>query len=241
MQRFVDVDGLFNIRDIGGYPAAGGTTRWGVLFRGSRFDLLSDLAQSQVAALGLRTVIDLREDKELLTEPTGGLDAETVSHLVPIYRGRLSFEGFDDLEHLYDVVLELAAPEFVEILEHLAAPDALPALVHCTAGKDRTGLAIGLLLCLLGVDDETVVADYGLTETSYTPELREKWSARAAAVGVDAQRLALMIGSPPDLFLRVLATLRQKYGTVEEYLLAHGLRPATVDALRAALVEPSGA
>lgn len=108
--------------------------------------------------------------------------------------------------------------------------------MHCTAGKDRTGLLIALVLCLLGVDEETVAADYALTEGAYSAERRAEMLARAEAVGVNAQRVALMIGSPPEALAAVLTCLREKYGSIGAYLLAHGARPESLAALRERLV-----
>ena len=79
-ERFVDVDGLFNVRDIGGYPVArGGVTRWGLLYRGCRPCGLSELARQEVGALGLRTVLDLREVAEVDKEPSTALRPRIVS------------------------------------------------------------------------------------------------------------------------------------------------------------------
>jgi protein-tyrosine phosphatase len=235
-ERFVEVDGLFNVRDIGGYPVAGGgVTRWGLLYRGCQPCGLSALAQRQVAGLGLRTVLDLREVAEVGKEPSTALGITVVSN--PIYRGRMDFEVLADLETLYLTALEVGAAEFITALEHLTGPEALPALVHCTAGKDRTGLLIALVLCLLGVDEETVAADYALTEAAYSAERRAEMFARAEAVGVAAQRVALMIGSPPETLASVLTRMRAKYGSIEAYLLAHGARPETLAALRERLIQ----
>ena len=101
----------------------------------------------------------------------------------------MDFEAVPDLETLYLRVLDIAGPEFVAVLDALAEPEALPALVHCTAGKDRTGLVAALLLLVLGVDEETVAADYALTESAYSAERRAEMLARAEAVGVSASGL----------------------------------------------------
>jgi protein-tyrosine phosphatase len=118
---------------------------------------------------------------------------------------------------MYLYIVERSAPGIVELLELLGRPNAAPALVHCTAGKDRTGLTIALLLELLGVPRATIVADYVASNNGLLGRIRSAISA--------------------PLLEQTFAALDQRYGSPRGYLDAHGLTEATVTALRAELIE----
>jgi protein-tyrosine phosphatase len=238
--RFVTVAGLHNLRDVGGYPATGGgTTRWGLLLRGGALDELSTTAHESMAEFGLRTIIDMREDKELRGLPESVFPAGVTNHRSPLYRGRLSIAAMETLQEVYTEILQLCGPEIAAVLEVLAGPEALPAVVHCSAGKDRTGLVIGLLLSAIGVPDGIVAQDYGMTESAYSEDERERMIRKGLQMGANATKIDELMGSPPAVMLEMLAWLRANYGSVEGYLLAGGLRPQSLDALRDALVEPA--
>lgn len=238
--RFLDMAGLHNFRDIGGYRTAdGGTTRWGLVLRAGQLNEISESAHPQIAEFGLRTIIDLREDRELAKLPPSVYPAGLTLHRHPLYHDRIALGDIDDLAVLYTQILDRCADTVTAALEYLAAPGALPALVHCSAGKDRTGLIIGLLLSALGVSDEVVAEDYAVTESAYTGEYRERMIRKGLALGAKATRIEHLIGSPPETMRAALAGLRAQHGSVETYLLDGGLRPASLAALRAALVEPA--
>ncbi len=235
--RFVVVEGLHNLRDVGGYAVTGGgTTRWGLLYRGGALEDLGAASHARLAGIGLRTIVDMREDTELADLPASVFPAGVAAHRNPLYRARISLADMDSLEEIYLEILRICGPEIAAVLEVLAAPDALPALVHCSAGKDRTGLVIGLLLSVLGVPDEAVAQDYGITETVWTDSERERMTRKGLAMGAKATRIKELMGSPPAVLHATLAWLRAEYGSVEAYLLAGGLRPESLATLRERLV-----
>jgi protein-tyrosine phosphatase len=127
----------------------------------------------------------------------------------------------------------------VSTLEILAAPGALPGLVHCRAGKDRTGMVIAMALSAVGVPDDTLAEDYGLTETTYTDEIRATYAAEAVTMGVRTSRVGALMGSPPVALRTALGVLRARHGSVRQYLLDQGLAPESLEALRKALVQPA--
>jgi protein-tyrosine phosphatase len=238
--RFLDMPGLHNLRDIGGYPTADGRTlRWGLVLRAGQLNEMTTAAHPRMTALGLRTVIDLREDPELAKLPESVYPEGITIHRHPLYRDRIALGDIDDLGVLYDQILDRCADTVTAALEILAAPGARPALVHCSAGKDRTGLIIALLLSVLGVADEIVAEDYAITERAYTGDYRERMIRKGLALGAKATRIEHLIGSPPETMRAALDGLRVRYGSVERYLLDGGLRPEALAALRAALVEPA--
>ena len=174
--RTLTLTGVYNFRDLGGYRAAGGrTVRWHTLFRA---DGLGRLTPEDVEALrpyGLRTVVDLRMAHELEDVGRFPVDAYPVTfhHLSVMDRTWDREEAAiahlppaDFLHTRYTDMLLEAGPRYADALRLLAATDALPAVFHCAAGKDRTGLLAMLVLGSLGVDREDIVEDYALTSVT---------------------------------------------------------------------------
>ncbi|HEY2834418.1 MAG TPA: tyrosine-protein phosphatase [Sporichthyaceae bacterium] len=235
--RLRRVAGLHNLRDLGGYSVTGGgRTRWGLLFRGGIIGALSPHTEAEMLALGLRTVVDLRDPDELVA-PQLDEDASLTAHRNPIYIERIGAWQAESLEALYGQILTVCAAEIAAAVEMLAAPGALPGLVHCSAGKDRTGLVIGILLSALGVPDDVVAEDYARTEQLITPEDRERMLAKAASMGLSDERAQMLMGSPPHVMQASLDAMRETHADARSYLLAHGVRPESLDALRTALVD----
>ena len=119
------------------------------------------------------------------------------------------------------------------MLAALAAPDALPAVVNCTAGKDRTGLIVALLLGLAGVPEETIVADYALSGICLAGVYLDEARERAESQGFSYNLLVLC---DPDFMRVTLAHLKARYGGIEAYARATGLGDAEIHRLRRAMV-----
>ncbi|MFV0259857.1 MAG: tyrosine-protein phosphatase [Acidimicrobiales bacterium] len=238
--RLLRLDGTFNTRDLGGIPLAGGTLGRGRVLRSDGLHGLSDADRSLLADLGLRTVVDLRSAEEQAERPSAlaGLDAELVS--LPVFAGRMEPKPGETrtLRNAYATMIEACAAPLVEAVETLARPGALPALVHCTAGKDRTGVVVALTLDLLGVADELIIGDYAVSAGFLGPAfVAHVGLDRPAGAdgGNDEATMADMLSSPPELIRDTLNDVRRRYGSVEQYLLDHGLDAGTPDRLRAAL------
>jgi protein-tyrosine phosphatase len=241
--RRLSLHGATNFRDIGGYPVAGrGTTRWGAVYRSDAPHRLSAHDLVAVARLGLRVSYDLRTAAEherapailptgvrRASLPIGGTAAQRRA-----LAGHLAEVPEDFLPQVYLTMADRDAGTFGRLLTALAAPGGLPALVHCTAGKDRTGIAMALLLTVLGVGEPDVLDDYELSAAHYTaPRL-----ARLAARGVDVTGYDRVLDAPRPVMAALLAALRERHGTVESYLTRHaGVSPATLAALRDRLVQ----
>lgn len=223
----IDIDGTFNLRDVGGLPlAAGGTIRSGLLYRGDSLDTLSAAGIVALRKLNLRTIIDLREPAEY--RGRDALADDVHYEQIPILRDRLDYVDYEDIDQLYTAIIDVVGTEIAAVISRLAEPKAFPALVHCTAGKDRTGLVVGLLLAVLGVPDGAIAANYALTEVNFTAEAKARVLKRAAEAGLPAQKLAVMVGSPPQLMLEVLEHVRSSHGSVAGYLTDHGLPESAI-------------
>lgn len=244
--RHLAVDGTLNFRDVGGYPVAGGgRVRWRMLLRSDGLHRLGPGAGEVLAGLGLRTVLDLRTDGE------SGLAPSPVDELARL--GALTMQVSligDDLDELpgqlgqiYDFIVDRRGAQIGAAVCALARPGALPALVHCSAGKDRTGIVVGLVLAAMGVPDQVIVADYALSSLYLDPGRTPVIGQLSQGTGLSGEMLAALLASPPELMLGVLDRARRRGGSIAGYLAGHGVSDDELAALRAALLtggEPNG-
>ena len=239
-----DLAGTYNLRDTGGYPAAGGTTRWGKLFRSDALHQLTEESRDRFAGLGITLVVDLRDDQELVASPSRleGLDVTTVHS--PIFSGAApaAVEGVT-LDGLYQMMVADYGLSLADAVRQIARSGGRNVLVHCTAGKDRTGLVVALALRAAGVERDSVIVDYAASNAN----LRGEWSTlmleRVAAGGVPAspELERLITASPPELIAAMLDLIEDGFGSAAAYLEAHGLTADDLQLLREVLVEPPAA
>ena len=241
--RLIPLDGPANFRDLGGYETEDGRhVRTGRVFRSDSLSYMSDDdVQHVMEVLGVRTVIDLRGHGEVSKFTHGPLGAVgvRVSH-IPIIDETRPPPDWEDargkpLDHLYLLMLERFADRFIAVLRLIADDEAQPLVFHCAAGKDRTGLVAMLVLALLGVDPDVIAADYGMTDERM-PLLLERHQARAtegAIAEVAEQHYAVDVAA----MRAVIERLTTEYGSIEGYVLAHGLEPGAVAALRTSLLD----
>lgn len=166
------LEGTPNFRDLGGLPTVDGrVTRHGVLFRSSALEELSSRdVRLLIDDIGLRTVIDLRSADDRETAPSL-LDTPVRYINLPISRGGpttslerpMGADGRVDMPRIYGMYLEMSAPSISEIVAELTS-GATPAVFHCAAGKDRTGVVAAILLSAVGVTRDAVIADFMDTE-----------------------------------------------------------------------------
>jgi protein-tyrosine phosphatase len=232
-RRRIELAGLFNLRDVGGYPVAGGgTVRWRTLFRSDALHRLEPAGVAAVTGLGLRTVVDLRTQLEvdLGPSPVGG----RVSH-IPVLTGDL--QGLPlELGALYRHFVEECGEQIAAAIAELCGDDAMPALVHCSAGKDRTGVVVALVLAVLGVPDDVIAADYALSAGYLDPGQTPVIGQLRASTGLGDDLISALLSSPRQLILDVLDMIRERAGSVDGYLRGHGLTDAALGRLRAALI-----
>jgi protein-tyrosine phosphatase len=234
--RRIELAGMLNMRDVGKYPVAGGgSVRWRALLRSDALHQLDADGLAVLAGLDLRTVLDLRTEPETQAARSmlDGLTAR-VAH-VSILRGDLQALPLE-LEAIYRYMVVECADAIAEAISALCAADALPALVHCSAGKDRTGIVIALVLAVLGVPDEIIAADYALSSRYLDPDSTPAIGQLQASTGLGDSLTRPLLISPPRLILEVLSWVRAAGGSVEGYLLGHGLRRAELDQLRSGLL-----
>ncbi|TQS46016.1 tyrosine-protein phosphatase [Cryptosporangium phraense] len=231
--RRLPLPGTYNVRDAGGYATAdGGTVRTGLLIRADGLAGLDDEGRATLADLGVRTVIDLREGAEV------EIAADALGDLPVTYRHLPAFAGLDarerpkSLADAYNLMVDQCGDALAGIVGALAEPGALPAVVHCTAGKDRTGTVIAIVHALLGVSPTDIETDYAMTAENLSTGFADKIRATMPAGEHTDAMLKDMLDCPPELIRATLARI----GNVEEYLVAHGLDRAAVARLREELV-----
>jgi protein-tyrosine phosphatase len=237
-RRRLRVQGTLNFRDVGGYEVrGGGITAWRTLFRSDALHRVDDDGSDAIAELGLKTVIDLRILEELMIAQSPLSDfADRGTRTL-----HLSLVGNDfselppELDGVYSYLVDNRGPAIGSAIRHLAAPGALPGLVHCTAGKDRTGLVIAFTLAALGVPDEVIAADYALSSMYLSDDVAVIGQISADS-GLSEELTEAMMASPPELMISTLDRARAKGGSIAGYLASNGVTEADLAALRAALV-----
>jgi hypothetical protein len=231
---------LFNFRDIGGYPGVDGrAVRWRRLFRSDSLHRLDGVDREAFTALGVRTVVDLRRPYEVTRlGRVPEYDGLAYHHIHPEHAEwhEAGFAEGEPLERwLADRYLDLArdgAAGIGRALAVVADPDAAPVVVHCVAGKDRTGVVCALTLSLLGVADDDIAEDYALSTAASAAFTAWVRSEHPDAPALPTQYLA----SPAGAMNGFLAGLRDRYGSIEEYVAEAGLTAGQVDAMRAHLL-----
>jgi len=224
----IPVPGTYNFRDVGGLPARTGVVRERVLFRSDGLFRLGDAGKAELRDLGVGIVIDLRDDNEARSMPDDldGLDVEVLR--LPVFEGSGASQGMAgiSLDALYERIVTQHSGVVVSALREIASAGDRSVVVHCTAGKDRTGIVVALALLAVGVDREAVIDDYARTEANLAGEWLEGMVAVIAKYGVpDSPELrTLMGGSPREAIEGALDTVERAHGSVREYLLASGLR-----------------
>lgn len=189
---------------------------------------------AQLAELELRAVIDLREPEEAAGAPVG-LPAGCRAVAVPLYCGPVPLAR--PLAEVYRMLLEARSSRLVAALSAIAETLPDPVLVHCKAGKDRTGLVIALLLEACAVPRALVLEDYQRSATGLGPDYRSQMT-RALTRELGAQHpllpaaLELHLDSPAQALAVALDGLVADYGSVAGYLLAKGLEPGQLEKLR---------
>jgi len=232
-ERLIPLDGTHNFRDFGGYATRDGrSVRWGMLYRS---DDLAELNEADVATfrkLGIRWLCDFRTGPERSADvdrlpPSGGPVVEnltiTAANLGDLRERVLSGADEDYAQLLREANREFvtnAADRFETLFDRLADPRNLPALIHCTAGKDRTGLAAALVLVSLGVPRETVYRDYLLTN-HYAREHIERTLLLirfASFFRTDPEQVRPLLDVRREYLEAAFTAIEAHYGSVERYL-----------------------
>jgi protein-tyrosine phosphatase len=232
-RRSVVVDGCYNVRDLGGLPGAETTsTMWGHLFRADGPDDLTEAGRSAVKALGVATVVDLRRPDE--RGSTQFLDV-VVSLPIEDAPGDLSpaaLGTYNDLGRRYHD-MALGAPTAVATLfDVLAERGGRPILIHCAAGKDRTGIMVALILSALGVDDASIAWEYALSHAPVTTRRSAILERDPQAYAKYGSLSAVIFGAVAETMTAFLERVTTVHGSTESFLRDCGVTTGTLARVR---------
>lgn len=230
--RLIDLEGSFNFRDVGGYRAANGRRlRWRLLFRADGLHRLTTSDLAQLGGLGIRTVIDLRTQGEV--KDRGRIEwpsAVLAYHHLPMMdvlperdQYRTDWIRSEDIAAQYADILRTGRPTIAQALTVLADPASYPAVYHCMAGKDRTGILSAIILGLLGVSDEDILADYALSGAAMVRMLEWLRETQPEALAALGDRTSAVVTAAPETMALFLERFRREHGSFPEYASALGL------------------
>lgn len=233
--------GVVNLRDVGGLLTTGGLRlREGRLLRSASLSGASPAAIEALHELGILDVLDLRAAWEI--DEVGPVPGRFRVHRLDLVPDAVRAHAHDLLRRgglpaYYAHILDAAAPQLVRLVETVAGvPEGV--LIQCGAGKDRTGVAVAVVLDLLGVDDHTIGEEYARTEgelSTLRGRLRLTPGYEQALRSLPPQ----VMRAPAEAITTSLGALRRRSGSVLDHLVPAGLRTDTVDRLRDRLLTPS--
>jgi protein-tyrosine phosphatase len=247
--RLVPFEACFNFRDLGGYETREGrTVRWGRIYRSDTLHRLTPPDITVLEGLGLRAIIDLRAGDEIADH--GGLPTGVVGpdwHHRPLVASMVLRPGNEQALPAGVEALDAAPGEgymrfvgdgemAVSVLSLVAESDG-PAVFHCTAGKDRTGVIAAMILDLLGVSDETIAQDYMLTaqtgkrSSAWISENEPEFAAFLAQIPRERRKVR------PDPVLGFLERVRSEHGSVAALVESRGMTRAQIETFRSDLLE----
>ncbi len=222
-QRLLPLQGAYNVRDLGGYRTAHGTTvKQGKVFRSGDLNRLTEDDLAQLAAIPIRAYIDFRTADEIAAAPDRAPSTLRKAFDLPIAPGSLmdlarmnTGRGGEMMEQANEVLVRDFQESYSDFFSILLKDENAPVLFHCSAGKDRTGFAAMLFLAALGVDRDTILQDYMLSEEY----LRDKYAAKIKK----EPYLEAFYTVRPSYLIAALAVIDKEYGGIDNYL-THNLR-----------------
>ncbi|MFC0674632.1 tyrosine-protein phosphatase [Brachybacterium hainanense] len=236
------IPGTYNARDVGGAPLeSGGAVATGVLLRADALAAVTDEGVRRMQELGVRTVVDLRTTQERTAFPDrhpAGADVLALSVLegaLPVGPGVAPRTEIPGMDAVYALMLEHGGSAFAEIARRVSRTvEGESVLVHCTAGKDRTGVSVALLLEAVGTRRDAVLDDYELSQSQLAGEWAERMIRGMVADGApDTPQLRILVTETPrEVLATALAAVDETHGGAAAYLQAHGLTDEELAALR---------
>ena len=252
-ERRVALEGSVNFRDLGGYETADGhRVKWGRVFRSDNLGRISDRDVCFLQRMGIRLVCDFRTPAEAKKLPDRFPRGTESRHLaLPIRHGE--FDPADTFERIkkgdiawmteqymvegYIKNIDNFAPVWSTLVTSLADGSNRPLVFHCTGGKDRAGMGAALILLSLGVPEQTVVRDHGLSNQYIAPVL-ERIYDQIRSHGVDPQQVAPYFTAPKPAIVAAVRHLRQTYGSATDYLVDKaGVDAKIIEQLKKDLLE----
>jgi len=252
-ERRVSLEGSVNFRDLGGYETADGRrVKWGLVFRSDNLGRLTDRDVAFLQRMGIRLVCDFRTPAEAEKLPDRFPRDGPAKYLhLPIRHGEFdpanTFERIQkgDIEWMteefmiksYIKNIDTFAPMWSTLFNCLSDRSSRPIVFHCTGGKDRAGVCAALILLTLGVPEETVITDHGLSNV-YVAGVLERIYARIRSAGVDPRQVSSYFTAPRNAIVAFIDNIQQTYGSAAGYLRKKaGIEQKVIDQLKKDLLE----
>ena len=247
------LSGALNFRDIGGtHTADGHTVRTGIIFRSAHLGEITPEDCASLDSLGIRFIFDLRTDFERRHAPTrwSGRAPEIIETCLgfdPTVDPNEFLKGLMGADltpaharsamcAVYERIVTVGAASIGSVLRAIAVGQ-VPAVVHCSAGKDRTGIVVALLLTLLGVPEEAICADYLLTNQALGPSPEKDGIIPTPSRALPAEILRVLLAADQTYLATAFEVIRTRYGSMETYVKdGLGLSAEDVAGLRARLL-----
>lgn len=232
--RHLVFDGPINFRDLGGIPTKEGKrTKWGKIFRSDKLSELSDNDLVKIKDLGITTVVDFRTNSEVEEEPDrlpeelgitsfhlamgDDFGKDQMKEMINQFNGLDSLQIEQKMGELYSQMPMKWPQSYKSYFAELLKPESTPLLFHCTAGKDRTGMASALLLYSLGVDKNTILKEYELSNFYYAAKAK-KYMKFFKLYGIDPEVGRSLMFNKAIYLETVFNTMAKEYGSVDNYL-----------------------
>jgi protein-tyrosine phosphatase len=243
---------LLNFRDAGGYPTIDGKRlKRGILYRSGSMDKARSVDIKEIQSLGIKTIIDLRSISEQKRSPKSLKSAKRVNipfdfedyldqHMKPImYKRNKEQEIIEIITTMYGKIADFVFLQLKEIFKILLSLDSLPILIHCRAGKDRTGFVYAILHLALGVETKYVIQDYLKSNDFILPEAKQYLKfARFFTLGLLHTDNLLTTFTANEKYIRtVIDKINNEYGGIEQYLMKCGIGIREFEMLRNLFLE----
>ena len=232
--RKIDLQGTSNFRDIGGYlTEKGSQLRFGRIFRSDNLSRLTDSDWEVIKELGVSKIIDLRRSDEKARSQTvaprdSGIEiieipidveilgkSELIEH---IFSKEIKRVTNDDMAQMYEDLLAKYRSKFAQTVSLLLEPTQASTIVHCTAGKDRTGLSVALVQLLLSVPRQQIMSDFLLSNAFRTPTRIAALSEKLKSHQVDIDDIVPYLSASKQALLRAFKILDSQYEGATDYL-----------------------
>jgi protein-tyrosine phosphatase len=252
-ERHQPFKGVVNFRDLGGYETADGRRlKWGQVFRSGHLARVTEEDKRLLKRMGIKMICDFRTPGEMEAQPDWLPEDGSTTYLhYPIVHGE--FDPVAAMESMHKGDISWLTEDFMikryiqkidefpkvwgEILKILTDPDNRPMVFHCTAGKDRAGACAALILLALGVPEDTVIYDHGLSNV-YIADALEKINERIRKMGVDPEKVAPYFTAPRNAIIAFVDNIRKSYGSASEYLMTKaGVNKETLELLKKELLD----
>lgn len=230
--RVLAWDGCVNVRDLGGLPIEdGGETRFGSIARADSIRNLTEAGWEALADYGTQLVIDLRSQRE--RDEDGRWEAPLAVRHIPITPDDVPASwNWPSMREAYLGLLEAYRREYAAVVDAVASTEG-PVVIHCAGGRDRTGLAVALMLRLVPVEPDAIAVDHALSDESFAP-YQEGWIARATDDAERDRRRRIAVPAGRTM-VEIVSDVDRRYGGPEAYLRGGGAASRSLDAIRARL------